>query len=189
MTKKNGHPNAGPNVVSNKLSSFNRRLGNLLDHQRGLLPPWSSHCNIRLRTLWLYPDHTLLCCLLSDWLYVGLCTRSRRRDNRVLPNVSSPNKSRNFASYQTDDPVTSARPMSCAATPKLYDSLTLSCEEKFSSSYTAVVTTTSVFVDSGNTGTRTVVFTPHFDAVNGFGLEYVPVKSQDSLRYPFWPHL
>lgn len=69
--------------------------------------------------------------------------------------------------------------MSCAESPKLYSSLTLSCEEKFSSSYTAEVTTTSVFVDYDPTGKATVTFTPHFDAINGFGLEYVQVKTPE----------
>jgi hypothetical protein len=52
----------------------------------------------------------------------------------------------------------------------------LSCEERFSSSYTARVTQTSAFGDSHETGTATLTFTPDFDAINGFGLEYVPVK-------------
>ncbi|KAJ5645662.1 hypothetical protein N7507_011673 [Penicillium longicatenatum] len=73
-----------------------------------------------------------------------------------------------------------ARSMTCASSAKVYNSLTLSCEERFGSSYTAEVTTTSVFVTSGETGTATVVFTPDFDAVNGFGLEYVPMTSTSS---------
>lgn len=77
----------------------------------------------------------------------------------------------------TDSLVTSARALTCASSAKVYSSLTLSCEERFSSSYTAEVTTTSVFVTTGETGTATVVFTPDFDAVNAFGLEFVPVSS------------
>ncbi|KAJ5539049.1 hypothetical protein N7513_007381 [Penicillium frequentans] len=73
-----------------------------------------------------------------------------------------------------------ARAMTCASSAKVYSSLTLSCEERFSSSYTAEVTTTSVFVTTGETGTATVIFTPDFDAVNAFGLEYVPVTSTSS---------
>lgn len=66
--------------------------------------------------------------------------------------------------------------MTCASSAKVYSSLTLSCEERFSSSYTAEVTQTSVFGDSHKPETATVTFTPHFDAINGFGLEYVSVK-------------
>jgi hypothetical protein len=66
--------------------------------------------------------------------------------------------------------------MTCASSAKVYSSLTLSCEERFSSSYTAEVKQTSVFGDSRQTGTATLTFTPDFDAINGFGLEYVSVK-------------
>jgi hypothetical protein len=67
--------------------------------------------------------------------------------------------------------------MSCASSAKIYSSLTLSCEERFPSSYTAEVTQTSVFGNSDQTGTAIVTFTPDFDALNGFGIEYVPVMS------------
>lgn len=86
--QNNAYPNTCLNVVSNKLSSFNRSLGNLSHHGCGLFQSWTPHCDIRLCTLWLYPNHTLLCSLLSDWLYLGLCPWSRRRDNCVLPDVS-----------------------------------------------------------------------------------------------------
>jgi len=76
-----------------------------------------------------------------------------------------------------DNYLISARALTCASSAKVYSSLTLSCEERFASSYTAKVTTTSVFVDVDETGTATVVFTPYFDAVNAFGLEYIPVSS------------
>ncbi|KAJ5745893.1 hypothetical protein N7520_011075 [Penicillium odoratum] len=80
----------------------------------------------------------------------------------------------------TDDYEASARALTCASSAKVYNSLTLSCEERFASSYTAKVTTTSVFVDTDETGTATVVFTPDFDAVNAFGLEYIPMTSTSS---------
>ncbi|KAJ5653849.1 hypothetical protein N7490_000852 [Penicillium lividum] len=73
-----------------------------------------------------------------------------------------------------------ARALTCASSAKVWSSLTLSCEERFASSYTAKVTTTSVFVDTDETGTAIVVFTPDFDAVNAFGLEYIPMTSTSS---------
>ncbi|KAJ5093213.1 hypothetical protein N7456_009074 [Penicillium angulare] len=72
-----------------------------------------------------------------------------------------------------------ARDFKCTTGPKIYDSSTMSCFETFSQPYTAIVTTTSAFGNATTvpTGTNTVTFTAHSDAINAFQFEYVPMTS------------
>ncbi|KAJ5888173.1 hypothetical protein N7495_008214 [Penicillium taxi] len=72
--------------------------------------------------------------------------------------------------------------MTCPIYAWAWSSMTFSCEEKFTTSYTAIFTRTSVFGTNPSTTTTTVAFTPNFDAINAFQIEYVPVKTSKGFR-------